>query len=371
MLTALVARPRRRLLGRGVAILIALAAVAPAIAPAGAAAITVHADDPQSRAERAIEAAETAMAEGRHREATTLFSLAYGVLPLSMRRGPIGENVVLHAAESAELAWLASDDVIDLGTAIDLLRRHVDEPGLDSRPDGAPRRVLARLEILRERVARPAEVGTSAPRLPARMVVPGVPRSTPPGLPLDSYRRRRRVGGARLGIGLAMSFGGAITSAYAVTWDDRRGIDGSHHFARTARPGLTTAGVGLGLAGPLLSGFGMRDVWLGVQESLPPARLSAARTTTGIALTSVGGATLVAAAGLAVAGLVRWGRLDPGSTTASDAANASVVLLGASLSTAFASLGVLAPGIAALATRVPARASVRVTPHAGGLSLSF
>jgi hypothetical protein len=120
-----------------------------------------------AEAERLMAAAETALAEGRHRDAGGLLAQAHRSLPASLRTGAVGKSVVMHAADAYESAWLASDDVADLDAAIALLTEHNAEP--DAR-DETVQRELARLQVLRARLVRKpaggAEEAVVEPRRP-------------------------------------------------------------------------------------------------------------------------------------------------------------------------------------------------------------
>ncbi|HET6584411.1 MAG TPA: hypothetical protein VFG69_13210, partial [Nannocystaceae bacterium] len=139
------ARPRpHRWLRPVVAALVAVTLAAPAV---------VHAapEADSAEAERLMAAAETALDEGRQREAGELLARAHRSLPASLRVGAVGKSVVLHAADAYEAAWLASDDVADLDAAIALLTEHNAAP--DAR-DETVQRELARLQVLRARLVR-------------------------------------------------------------------------------------------------------------------------------------------------------------------------------------------------------------------------
>jgi hypothetical protein len=83
--------------------------------------VAIAAPDPEAF----VVEAERALAEERYAEAAEGFEKAYRTLSARERTGPLGEHLVLSAAEAREQAWLASDRVDELEAASSLLTKHV------------------------------------------------------------------------------------------------------------------------------------------------------------------------------------------------------------------------------------------------------
>lgn len=154
-------------------------------------------------AEALIDAAEIATDEGRHRDAAQDYARAYRTLPLALRTGPVGSQLIGRAVESFKL--VAQDEGPEaLEGLVSLLERHLD----DLRTQGKTEE-LDELEETLERIRREVEESRESEgptdevleddETTSRASAVELKATTDPGKPVDDPEHRS---GRSLGIGL-------------------------------------------------------------------------------------------------------------------------------------------------------------------------
>jgi hypothetical protein len=338
-----------------------------AVALAGSPPLAAAAEPASSaEAERKMADAEAAMRDGRYAEAAGLFAAAYRSLPAELRGGPVGASLVLHGADAYERAWLASDQLADLDAAIDLLESH----GTAANRDEAVAREIDRVRTLRARVERTVPAATREPdgaRDATRVATP--PRvSRASGPTADVVRKHRRVGIALVTVGSIMSAAASVLGGFGPAY--RRTVDsmGVTHFDSIVRPACLSNALTFGIAGPILLGFGTRDLLVAAKATESADRYAASRRAAAIALTTLGGTGILTGASLLLVGGVRWRQFDPTASNATESAANATLISEAGVAITIASIGVLAPGIAAFVAKDTPRFAV--APTGRGISIT-
>ncbi|MCA9655057.1 MAG: hypothetical protein H6712_02545 [Myxococcales bacterium] len=318
---------------------VALAPLRPAIAsPWSVPGIVAAAAEPSPEA--LLEQAQRALDEGRFRESGDRAAEAYAALPLANRASPYGENAVLQASSAYREAWVRDGDDEALEAALFLLQQHVDDYATHGERE-APAHVID--ELLRwERLQERCRATDSAPEVSAPEAP--VPAPTPSSDARERILRRTTV--TTLVGGAALSLGAAVLSAYVFGYGPATDPPDGTLERRTSVGHLAPA-IPLGLAGAAVSG-------LGVHALVATGRTK--RRPVGIALTAVGAAGAVLGAALLGAGARYWPQPNDDGLTVIGRANLSVNLQSVGLAVMLGSLGILGPGIGALATREPAGA---------------
>lgn len=293
-----------------------------------AVAVGVAVQDPSP--EQLLEQAQVAFDQGRYRESADRAAQAYGALPLANRASAYGENAVLQATAAYREAWLRQDDAQALRAGRGLLQAHVDDYAAhgEGEPPAAMLDELRRWERL-ELLCRSGPVEVDAPVGP---VTPPVDREQP--LRIAAY--------TTVAAGATLSVGAAVLSSFVFGYGPSSAADGT--FEPRISAGHLGPAIPLAVAGGVVGGLGMHVL---------VARGKVPRRTLGIAATVVGGVGVAIGAALMGTGAGYWP--DPGDDglTVAGRRDLSVNLQSAGLAVLLGSLGVLGPGIGALATRSP------------------
>ncbi|MCA9711413.1 MAG: hypothetical protein KDK70_36585 [Myxococcales bacterium] len=289
-------------------------------------------DSPESLLERA----QLAFDDGRYQESGDLAAAAYAALPLSDRASAYGENAVFQATNAYREAWLRSGALEPLVAGRELLQRHVGDYATRGRREApaSVRQELERMQLLEARAREPEPIEPA----PRAKVEPDPPR---PGL-----ARPLRRGTAAAFVGdAALSLGSVLLSAFVFGYEPS--ASGSDVLVQVRSPSHAGIAVPLAVAGGVVGGLGMHALIDG--GALPRRR----KQKVGIGLTVASAAVLVAGGVLLGTGAAFWPAPENGVTSVSRA-NLSVNLQSIGLATMLGSLGLLGPGIGALATRPPA-----------------
>lgn len=293
-------------------------------------------DSPESL----LEQAQRAYDEGRYLESGELAAGAYDALPLANRASPYGENAVFQATNAYREAWLRQGDPSALAAGVELLRRHVadyDERGRRKAPSTV-RQELERMELLEMRckhepTASEAEIDPTD--------LPDAESPTAGGA-MPARALRRGTAAAFAGDAVA-SVGAVLLSLYVFGYQPIEGPpDGDLEQVRSV--GHLLPALPLGIGAGVVGGLGMHALVDG--GDMPSER----RRKLGIGLTVAGAASLLAGAVVLGAGAAFWPAPENGLSNV-QRANWSVNLQGMGLATMLGSLGILGPGIGALATR--------------------
>lgn len=281
--------------------------------------------------ESLLEQAQQAYDQGHYREAGDLAAAAYAALPLANRASPYGENAVLQAIDAYREAWLRKDDPAVLTAGRELLERHLadyTEHGRREAP-GAIQQELERMRRLEERCQ------TVEPQPEESEVTP---TPSPPATPGRALRRGTTaafVGDAALGLGAA------LLSSFTFGYEQDPGDP--QVLVQTRSIGHLVPALPLGLAAGVVGGLGMHARVDG--GAIPAER----RRTIGVGLTVAGAAAVVVGGVLLGTGAAFWPAPENGVTSRSRA-GWSVNLQSIGLGTMLGALGILGPGIGALAT---------------------
>lgn len=284
--------------------------------------------------------AQRALDEGRYRDSGDRAAEAYAALPLPNRASAYGENAVLQAASAYREAWVREGDDAALLAARALLQRHVDDYAEQGERD-PPVHVLE--ELLRwERLEAQCMAQETEDEVPIP-VVPSATGSMP--VPQTDDKPLRRATVATLVGGATLSLGAAVLSAYVFGYGPATDPpDGT--FVRETSVGHLIPAIPLSLAGAAVGGLGTHTL---------VATGRARRRPLGIATTVVGGVGVVLGTALMISGSSYWPGPDDDGLTVVGRANLSVNLSSVGLGVLLGSLGVLGPGVGALATREPSR----------------
>ena len=287
--------------------------------------------------EALLEKAQRALDEGRYRDSGDRAAEAYAALPLPNRASAYGENAVLQAASAYREAWVREGDDEALQAARALLQRHVDDYAEHGEGE-PPVHVLE--ELLRWERLEAQCMSASTDEVPA----PVVPVTSPSPARQGDARALRRATIATLVGGATLSLGAAVLSAYVFGYRPAADPpDGT--FEREVSVGHLVPAIPLSLAGAAVGG-------LGTHTLVASGRVR--RRPLGIAATAVGGVGVVLGTALMATGGAYWPGPDDAGLTVVGRANLSVNLSSVGLAVLLGSLGVLGPGVGALATREPA-----------------
>ncbi len=292
-------------------------------------------DSPESL----LEQAQQAYDDGRYRESGDLATAAYGALPLDNRASPYGENAVFAATNAYRESWLREGDAAVLEAAAELLRRHIgdyDERGRRSAPSTV-KQELERMELLLAR-CRP-EPGPDAEGVePPPVAVDVDPEPSTKSTPT---RPLRRAAAAAFTGDAALSLGAGMLSLYVFGYQPSAASPDILEQVRSV--GHLVPALPLSVGAAVVGGLGMHAFIDGGGVSVERRRKI------GVGLTVAGAATLLAGAVLLSTGAAFWPAPENGVTSESRA-NWSVNLQSVGLAITLGSLGIVGPGIAALAT---------------------
>lgn len=280
--------------------------------------------------EQLLEQAQVALDQGRYRDSADRAAQAYAALPLANRASGYGENAVLQATAAYREAWLREDDAQALLAGRRLLQAHVDDYAAhgEGEPPAAVLDEMRRWQRL-EQLCQSGPVELEAP------IGPVVP-------PADTEQPLRIAAYTTVAAGAALSLGAAVLSSFVFGYGSSSAADGT--FERRISAGHLGPAIPLAVAGGVVGGLGMHVL---------VARGKVPRRTLGIAATVIGGLGVVIGAALMGTGAGYWPDPSDDGLTVAGRRDLSVNLQSAGLAVLLGSLGVLGPGIGALATRPP------------------